>query len=408
MIQLTPPQIQKSFSFSEAEKEFMKLNHDIKNEDVLSIYKSNPREQYERLVQQIFLRQQAKQKFPSLYQHTDVFYPTSLSVEQSSSEEAAKFKASLFKGKTFIDLTGGMGVDSLYFAKQFQKGIIIEQNIELAKISAHNFALLNQLNVEFGIGLHAEDFVNSTNEKSDLVFIDPARRDKHGGKIVRLEDCEPNIIQLQERVFEFTDHILIKTSPLLDINLACQQLKHVRNVYVVAIENECKELLFHLEKNYIGDYQIHAIHLKVNSVEKFSFWNEGERLAISNLSEVKKYLYEPNAAIMKAGCFKSICDEFDFSKLHMNSHLYTSNQSIENFQGRSFEVLNVLHLDKRKLQELIPEMKANLTIRNFPGSVAELRKKLGLKDGGNTYLFATTDFLNNKILIHTRKMISSN
>jgi len=358
----------------------------------------------QRLFHQLFARQDATKKFPFLYTNEQIVYPISLSNEQASSERTAAFKASLLKGKRFIDLSGGMGIDSYFLAQQFEFGIVVERDAELAKITSHNFALLEQVNVQFAIGMNAEEFLSQYQGTADLVYLDPARRDQKGGKIVKLADCDPDITTLLPHLWKMTDSVLIKTSPLLDIQAATGELKHVKNVYVVAVENECKELLFHLEKDFIKEFSIHAVNFEKEKSTTFSFTLGEEKSADPQVGDIQKYLYEPNAAILKAGAFKVIAHSFQVKKLHPHSHVYTTDTLLNDFPGRRFEIIHVTNVDKKELFKFIPAMKANLSIRNFPGSVQDLRKKLGLTDGGDFYLFATTDHKGHKCVIITKKV----
>ncbi len=221
--------------------------------------------------------------------------------------------------------------------------------------------------------------------------------------MVRFRDCEPDVSSLLDTMFRLSDTLLIKTSPLMDMQAAIQELKQVRSIHVVAVNKECKELLFHLDNTFTGDYTIQAVNLELGQETVFSFSPKTESGIEVPVGEIQRYVYEPNAAILKAGAFKSVASAFELVKLHRHSHLYTSDTMLPDFPGRRFEVLHKIKVDKQQLHRLLPEKKANVSIRNFPGSVQELRKKMGLADGGDFYVFGTTDYTNSKVLLITRK-----
>lgn len=348
-------------------------------------------------------RKKAAEKLPEYYTQKEIFYPPLLSVEQCSSEKTALYKSSLFSGNLFIDLTAGMGVDSYYFSKKYTGGILVEQNENLARITSHNLSVLEANHLQLASGIKAEDFLKEYSGKSDLLYIDPARRDQQGGKVVKLTDCVPNVLDLLPRMLEISDTVLIKTSPLLDITLACSDLKNVANIHVVAVDNECKELLFHIKKGYTSSPEIHCINILKSGLETFRFTVEEEKTNEVQIGNTGKYLYEPNAAVMKAGAFKTIAKNYHLVKLHPNTHLYTSDKMIDNFPGRKFELIQEVKPDKNTLEKLLPEGKANITLRNYPGTVDELRKKLKIKDGGEYYVFGATIADNSKRLFVCKK-----
>lgn len=341
-----------------------------------------------------------------------------LSVEQCSSEITAKFKASLISGETLIDLTGGMGVDVAYMSKNFKKAFYFEQNIDLLNLTEYNFDLLGLKNVTFLEGNSVEKlaestFFDSNQIQSTWIYLDPHRRDDTGGKVVRLQDCEPNILAIQRLLFKYTNNILLKASPMLDIDLAILDLGNVSQVYIVAVENEVKEVLFLINKTRSNDSLtnttnneviLNAVNLTKQKSTILSFTKLEEKNASIILGTPKQYLYEPNAAIMKSGGFRYIAQHFDLQKIAPHSHLYTSDKLIENFQGRIFKIVTVCKLDKKEISKHLSENKANITIRNFPLTVQQIRDKLKLSDGGSEYLFATTDAQNQKIVMVCKKL----
>ena len=337
------------------------------------------------IAQQLVGKQIAKKKLPTWFYNNKVLYPVRLSMEQCSSEKTAKYKTTIINSGHGIDLTGGFGVDTHFLSKQSDSIIYCEKNKDLAAIAAHNLNIFskNKCKVFVGDGV---DYLTSL-DKLDWIFIDPSRR-KNSQRVFRLEDCEPNIIYFKKLFFEKAKYILIKTSPLLDINQTLRDLNIVKEVHVIAVNNDCKEVLYLLERNFTGKPQMFCINIKNEKNDLFQFSYLEERVLENTYTEVLAYIYEANASIMKAGAFKSIANKYGVSKLHQHSHLYTSNELIDDFPGRSFIVKKVLNPDKKSLAKL--PKKANLTCRNYPHKVDVLKKKLKLNDGGNEYIFATT------------------
>ena len=337
------------------------------------------------IAQQLVGKQIAKKKLPTWFDNNEVLYPVRLSMEQCSSELTAKYKTTIINSGRGIDLTGGFGVDSIFISKQSESLIYCERDKDLALLVNHNFKVLKQDNCKVYIGDGIEYLKNL--KKIDWIFVDPSRRKKNQ-KIYRLEDCEPNIIELIDLFFDKAEHILIKTSPLLDIQQTLKDLKAVKETHVIAVNNDCKEVLYFLEKDFSYETQIFCVNLKKEHNEEFRFTLSEEKETISLYSKPLEFIYEANSAIMKAGAFKSIASKYELYKLHKHSHLYTSQKLISEFPGRIFKVKEVLNPDKKSLTKL--PKKANLTCRNYPHKVDELKKKLKLNDGGNDYIFATT------------------
>jgi len=348
-------------------------------------------------VEQIQSRKKAKVKLPTWYVANHLIYPPPLSLEQSSSAITAEYKASLFSGKKFVDLTGGMGIDFSFLSKSFKKGFYIERQANLVEIAQHNMKCLGLKSAEFHHA-EAEDFLNQTSEKFDLIFLDPARRGSHDQKVFRIEDCEPNVLSLLPLMKAKGSSVLIKTSPLLDIKGAVKDLGGATQVHVVAVNNEVKELLFIIDANANENPMIKAIDLTNTEVE-FEFNYAEEQNTNLAHGSIENYLYEPNVAILKAGAFKSIAARLGLIKLHVNSHLYTSKTLVTNFPGRSFKVIREINLNKKELRKALPSMKANITVRNYPMTVEQIRKKTSLADGGNQYIFATTDQSGKKVVL---------
>jgi hypothetical protein len=356
-------------------------------------------------VEQIVARQKAKSKLPTWVANDDVVFPSGVSVEQSSSEATARFKASLLKGRTLIDLTGGMGVDVWAMAQVFEEVFYVERSESLCQLAQHNFKILGIANTTF-FNEDSVGFLTDTNLSPNWIYLDPARRSDTNQKVVGLADCEPNVLEIKELLFEKSENILLKVSPLLDIEGAIRALVNVTNVWVIALENEVKEVLFALNKNSSQEsVQTQAVNLLKNRKDIFDFERTAEKHLAVELSLPKRYIYEPNAAILKAGAFKTVAAQFGLQKLHPHTHLYTSDVLKPDFQGRTFEVKAICKLDKKELLAHLPQRKANISIRNFPISVQEIRKKTGIAEGGNIHLLATTNLQNQKIVLVCAKVL---
>ncbi|TYA58896.1 class I SAM-dependent methyltransferase [Formosa maritima] len=355
------------------------------------------------LVEQIESKIRSKNKLPTWFNTPKIYYPNKLNIEQTSSEITAEFKASLVAGNTLIDLTGGFGVDCLYFSKKFKKVIHCEINEELSQLVKHNFKQLKIENIET-LTTDGISYLKNTNSNFDWIYIDPSRRHDSKGKVFFLKDCLPNVPEHLELLFRYSNNILTKTSPLLDLSVGINELKYVKKIHVIAVNNEVKELLWILDKSAYNNAQIkiNTSNLKANKTETFSFKLEEESIAQTTFSMPLTHLYEPNVAILKSGGFNSVSEKLNIYKLHQNSHLYTSNSIIE-FPGRIFKIEDILPYNKKVFKDR-EITKANITTRNFPDSVNIIRKKLGIKDGGNKYIFATTNLENQKILLCCKKL----
>ncbi|SDR77672.1 class I SAM-dependent methyltransferase [Gramella sp. MAR_2010_147] len=343
----------------------------------------------------------AEKKLPEFYQNLDILYPPKLNLEQTSSEITAKYKASIIQGNTGIDLTGGLGVDSYFLSKNFEQFDYCEINMPLAEIARHNFKALNAENITVhnGDGL---SFLKESGKKFDWVYADPARRDDHGGKVFKFDDCEPNIPENLESIFERSENLLLKSSPILDITAGIKELKHVREVHLVAVRNEVKELLWVLKKDHAENPIIKTINFEKNEIQKFpEVTTESKRAIEFGLPE--NYLYEPNAAIMKSGLFNLVGIKTNTKKIHQHSHLYTSSE-LKNFPGRKFKIEDIKEYKASHLKQYFKFKKANITTRNFPDSVENIRKKFKIREGGNDYIFFTTNLNDEKIVIFCKKI----
>ena len=353
------------------------------------------------IVEQIESRQKSEHKLPSWFQCDRIIYPNKISVEQSSSEKTAAYKASLIAGDSLIDLTGGFGVDAYYFSKKFTSVVHCEMNELLSSIVAHNFCQLKVNNARCIAG-NSETILRSLPSKFDWMYIDPARRNDIKGKVFMLKDCSPNIVDLMDYYFEFSDNILIKTSPILDLAAGFKELKFVKSIHIVAVNNEVKELLWVLKKGHIGQTEVVTVNIKELDSECFKFqWKKDNTIVTYALP--KTYIYEPNSAIMKSGAFDEVSSQFMIDKLHSNSHLYTSDQPIP-FPGRIFKVVQIIPYQKREMKSNLEGKKANVTTRNFTETVDQIRKKWKILDGGTLFCFFTTDLNNSKIVLICNKI----
>ena len=440
------------------------LNDDV-NKLALSKFPDDIDKQF--VIRQIQARQLLKKKLPSWSENDELLFPKRLSLEQCSSELTAKYKRtissrdaetqsgdeeaqcnicenqcrSVGEKRTLIDLTGGMGVDTSFLSDNFDETIYVESQAELCELAEHNFKVLKK-NIKV-VNAKAEDFLTQCGEV-DCIYLDPARRDEYGRKMVSLHDCSPDVAELQDLLFEKTNTVIVKLSPMLDIDIIKKELKNIKEIHVVAVKNECKEVLVKStrqrdnettsreasmipaikridtsdENEAIRRLYISAIDLKEDW--KFSFTEDEEQNAIPTFAdEIGKYLYEPCVACMKAAPFKLLSQRFNIKKLHRNSHLYTSDELVADFPGRTFEVINVIPFDKKTKKTLMQTLtqtqsdehsatwrlgdlvtqKASIAVRNFPLSAEALRKHLGFKDGDDFYIFGTTMKGEKKMLV---------
>ena len=355
---------------------------------------------------QIAGRQKAKSKLPSWAAIDGMTYPPHLSMEQCSSEQTARYKASIAgKGALVVDLTAGFGVDLAFISQSFQQAVHIERQASLCAISSENYRLLGLNHIEV-VCTDGVDYLHQL-DHADLIFLDPARRDDHGARTYGIADCTPNVLELRDELLQKADRVMLKLSPMLDWRKAVEDLGNVNEVHIVSVDNECKELLLILSKE--------EKPLKlfcVNNGQVFE-GDQGDWLNERSIAEIRvpvpmssqTYLFEPNASIMKAGCFALLEQRYNVSQLDKNSHLFVSDKDISDFPGRRFIIEKTTSMNKRELKAALDGInRANITVRNFPLSVAELRKRLKLKDGGDHYLFATTVAGNQHQLFLCRKM----
>lgn len=352
---------------------------------------------------QLLALRKVRDKIPAWY-HPALHFPAQLSVEQASSERTARFKASLFSGTRMADLTGGLGVDSWAWASRFERVLYVEQNPDLVEAASHNFNVLGVHNIDCRL-TNAQDFLATANTAFDLLYLDPARRDDLQRKVFRLEDCQPDILALRETLLRHAPRVLVKTAPWLDLKLAVRQLGAVSCIWVVSVADECKEVLYLLEHTAPPADEVPVIAVALGEgMRQFRFtWRE-EQAALAPLAAPQRYLYEPDAAVLKAGAFRSFAQRFGLFKLHPNTHLYTSDQLQEGVPGRTFQLEHICKYDRKAVHAAVPGGRANLATRNFPDSTATVRRQLALADGGAYYLFAATTFGNKKEILVGRKV----
>ena len=350
-------------------------------------------------IRQIAGRQTARRKLPSWAALDGILYPPHLNMEQCSSEQTARYKARICSShpspKTLVDLTGGFGVDFAFMSEAFDEATYVERNSELFAISSANMKILAPkakcLNEDGLEVLHRLDHVS-------MIFMDPARRDHHGARTYGISDCTPNVLEIKDELLQKADVVMLKLSPMLDWHKAISDLgeQYIKEVHIVSVQNECKELLIVMQQQPAEPPTVYC----VNDDSVFSY--HPSSISSNHISHHSSliYLYEPNASIMKAGCFAEIEQAFEVSQLAPNSHLFASDQAIEDFPGRKFRVTAVTSMNKQELKQALKDIRqANIAVRNFPMSVADLRKRLKLSEGGNDYIFATTLTEGKKVLI---------
>ncbi len=357
------------------------------------------------LLSQLQCRQKAQSKLPTWAENDLVIYPDSTALEQCSSEKAADYKAEWGRGQRMADLTGGLGVDSNAFSKAATSMVYVEPDPSRFELAVHNLNTLGSANITF-LNKTAEEAISEFAENTiDLIYIDPSRRDAQQKRFFKLADLQPDVLRMMPRLQKLAKKILIKAAPMLDIKQALLDFGGAEKIQVVSLHNECRELLFLLGENNSTDPEIECIELDdLNSIFRFRFGEE-EQLEIKT-GEISKYLYDPFAAVTKAGAFKSIAKKLDLHALHANTHVYSSEQLVEHFPGRVFEVKSVVAYDPKKLLALFPDKKATLVLRNFPVESATVLKQLPLKSDIKNYLFLVTDCNGNAVAIVCEKLFS--
>ncbi|GAB3166370.1 THUMP-like domain-containing protein [Telluribacter humicola] len=364
-----------------------------------------------KVVKQIAARQKARYKLPEWYCNEQLLFPPPLSVEQGSSQATARYKAGLvagqhLAGRHLIDITGGMGVDCYYMSQSFAHTTYFEQQAEVARSAAYNLKVLGA----DSITIRNEEALSALSQHplpADWIYADPARRDEQQRKVVRLADCTPDIVTALPLLLRCAPHLLVKTSPLLDIDLSVKELRGVQEVHVIGLESECKEVLYLITTDTPSTHEptvkVRILNAGGSTASGLDFTRTEEAQAEVQWGDPMSYLYEPHAALLKAGAFRSVASRFGLTKLAPSSHLYTSDTWLPDFPGRGFAVVAVCKPDARDLHAYLPKGKANLTLRNFPATIQDLRKKWKIKEGGDQYLFATTLADGRKIVVVAQK-----
>lgn len=393
-------------------------------------------------LQQIAGRQKAKEKLPDWYATEGILYPKKISMEQCSSSQTAEYKASLVEGESFADFSGGFGVDTVALAKKFANGYYVEPQEELCDLFRHNSNLMGVRNMEVLNGTMEEHL--AAIEPVDTIYLDPSRRDTHGRRVVSLADCTPNLPEWKSALLERCNTLMVKLSPMIDIFQTLRDLHETYAVHVVAVEGECKEVVFLLSSDNFPVNDIHrrdaiyrvrnsnpetdiiadgtdllnettdainrvptivAVDIHKNAIIRVESTPEAERTTPPCIAtELGAYLYEPNAAVMKAGIFNALSQQFQIAKLAKNTNLFTADELHEDFPGRVFRIEAVHEFHPRKTaKELSHLANASIAVRNFPLSAEELRKTLKIKNGNACYLFGCTLWDGKKIILQTQK-----
>ena len=331
------------------------------------------------IVQQIKGKQTARKKFPFLLKD-GIIFPPQLNLEQSSSEKTADYKAQILKGKKFIDLTSGFGIDAYYLSRNFEEITLVEQNQELLSTVEHNWGILER-KATF-INQHLEDFLDVNTEHFDVIYLDPARRDQNKNKVFLLEDLSPDILQIREQLLATADQVIVKLSPLIDLKYLISVVPDIFRIEIIAVRNDVKEVVIFLSNEQKDRITVNCINLE-SGESAFSFAFGEEENTHAEYSEPEKFIYIPNNAILKAGVFNLLPERFGLKKLHPNTHIYTSSQKVSDFPGR------IMQMEVVESKQIKKKEQFNIIAKNYPLKPEDIKKKYGLKDGGKDYLIFT-------------------
>ena len=384
---------------SQEEQDFIQLHADQDPHQIALSGKKYPNFDLGKLASQIQARQKLARKLPFWVSHANLFFPASISLEQASSEVTANFKANIVHGNV-LDASGGMGVDSAAFAKKANQVVYVERQQDLKEITAYNHAQLGYKNIQHVLG-DGLAYLNQATTTFDFIYLDPARRNAKGDKVLLFKDCEPNVLDFLPMIQD-KSQLLLKTSPLLDLDRAIFELNGVDKIWIVCVKNEVKEILFLKSKYATQNPLIEVIELNLKNSLLFSGTLETEKSKQTNFGPMSNFLYEPHPGLLKAGFFKSVETESIF-KLNSNTHLYSSKELDTKFPGKSFRVIERGPLDIGWLKKHLPNNKVNISTRNFPGKPDDLRKKLKLGEGGDFTLFGYRNYQNKVELALTQK-----
>jgi hypothetical protein len=381
------------------EQHFIQVHADQDPHQIALSGKKYPNFDLSKLASQIQARQKLALKLPFWVSHTNLFFPPSISLEQASSEATANFKANLVHGNV-LDASGGMGVDSAAFAKNANQVVYIERQQDLKEITAYNHGQLGYTNIQHNLG-DGLAYLNQADSTFDFIYLDPARRNAKGDKVLLFKDCEPNVLDFLPMIKD-KSQLLLKTSPLLDLERAILDLGGVDKIWVVCVKNEVKEILFLKSNNSTLDPEIDIIELNFEESIIFSGTLEAEKRRLTSIGPISNFLYEPHPGMLKAGFFKLVETE-NMIKINSNTHLYSSKELDTKFPGKSFRVIETGPVDMGWLKKHLPNKKVNISTRNFPGKPEDLRKKLKLSEGGDFTLFGYRNHQNQVELALTQK-----
>jgi len=338
-----------------------------------------PEVSMQEIVQQIKGKQTAQKKFPFLLKE-GIIFPPQLNLEQASSEKTAEYKSQILKGKKFIDLTSGFGIDAYYLSKNFEEVTLVEQNSELLKIVEHNWNILDR-KASF-VNQNLEDFLTHNKEHFDVIYLDPARRDQNKNKVFLLEDLSPDILQIKEKLLSTADQVIIKLSPLIDLKYLVSALPEIFRIEIIAVRNDVKEVIIFLSNEKKNEIAVTCANLESGeSVFAFKFGEEENSAAA--YSDPEEFIYIPNNSILKAGVFNLISERYKLKKLHPNTHIYTSEQKNTDFPGR------ILQMESIESKQIKKKEQFNIITKNYPLKPEDIKKKYGIKDGGKNYLIFT-------------------
>ena len=360
------------------------------------------------VVEQIEARRRLKGKLPEWYENKDIIMGGRVPAEQCSSEQTARYKQSIVKGESLCDMTGGMGVDFWYMSEGKERAIYTERNEELCSIAKHNFQVLQTLRPEYVI--RCGDGRELPIPSVDIIYLDPARRAGDGSRVYAMEDCEPNIVEWQDELLKHAKMVLVKLSPMVDLTDVLRKLKGVKELHIVGVKNECKEILVkaHAFDDSVcaGCVEVHCVDFLTSGKIEYVFSLLGGMEISLTDGGVKRHLYEPDVTLMKAGAFGSLCARYPVWQLDVDTHLMTSDEWIPEFPGRVFEVEEMIPFSSKVLKRLKKEIpQANIAVRNFVMTADELRKKTGIKDGGEVYLFGAKVKDVGQMLLKCRKKV---
>lgn len=381
---------------NEAETAFIESHQHQNINDVALQLSRMPDLRKDLVLRQINGKQKIGTKVPT-WLESEILYPAKISMEQCSSQTTAMFKAELIKGKQLLDLTGGLGVDTFFLSKRFEQVSYFEQNVDLAAIAKHNFKVLGAKNISVH-AVNSIDYLQQNKVQADWIFLDPGRRDTTKRKVFLLEDCTPDVAQHQDLLLSSAANILVKLSPIMDITALINSLKNVHHCWVIAVKNEVKELLVHFSRVAADSPKITAINITENERESITQnWQQSNKtISIGNL---KKYLYEPNRAVLKAGLQDTLGLKFELEKVGQNSNFYTSDFLNAAYNGRIFSITDKLKGKTKNLKQYFPNKKANIIARNYPLKASQLFEKYKIIPGGDKYLIATTLGVKDKVLL---------